>query len=139
MSRDTSTGQVLEAMVLPALRRGGYICREQVRIGERPNGRAHNVDVIAEKDNQKFLVSLKWQQTSGTAEQKVPYEVICLIKSVRESNGEYSRAYIVLGGPGWTLRDYYTSGDLSEYLQYEEYVSIITLEDFIAMTNRGNL
>jgi hypothetical protein len=36
----------------------------------------HFVDVIAEKDGKRFLVSLKWQQVSGTAEQKVPFEVI---------------------------------------------------------------
>jgi len=26
-----------------------------------------------------ILISLKWQQSSGTAEQKVPFEVICLV------------------------------------------------------------
>ena len=139
MPRDTSTGQVLEAMVLPALRLGGYTYRQQVNVGQRPNGSRHNVDVLAQKDNDNILISLKWQQTSGTAEQKVPYEVICLIKSIRESNDYYNRAYIVLGGPGWTLRDYYTSGDLNDYLPYSEYVSIMTLEDFIARANRGML
>lgn len=139
MSRDTSTGQVLEAMVLPALRLGGYTFHKQVDVGERPNGRRHIVDIVAEKNGVKFLISMKWQQTSGTAEQKVPFEVICLIKSIGESNGEYSRAYLVLGGPGWTLRDYYISGSLNEYLRYDEYVTITTLEDFIALSNRGHL
>jgi hypothetical protein len=139
MARDTRTGQVLEAMVLPSLVQGGYSCQEQTKVGRRPNGGRHFVDVLARKDGDNILISLKWQQVSGTAEQKVPYEVICLIESIRESNNQYDRAYIVLGGPGWSLRDYYTSGDMNEYLRYSEYVSIMTLEDFIARANMGTL
>jgi len=139
MARDTRTGQVLEAMVLPSLAQGGYAYQEQTEVGRRPNGGRHFVDVLAEKQGDSILISLKWQQVSGTAEQKVPYEVICLIKSIRESNSQYDRAYIVLGGPGWSLRDYYTSGDMNEHLHYSEYVSIITLEDFIARANMGTL
>lgn len=55
------------------------------------------------------------------------------------TNNQYDRAYIVLGGPGWSLRDYYTSGDMNQYLHYSEYVSIMTLEDFIARANMGTL
>lgn len=80
--RDTSTGGVLEAMVLPALTRGGYTYQTQQSIGQRFGGGKHIVDVIAEKNGAKYLVSLKWQQVSGTAEQKVPFEVICLADAV---------------------------------------------------------
>ena len=34
------------------------------------------------KNGRQFLVSVKWQQVSGTAEQKVPFEVICLVEPV---------------------------------------------------------
>ena len=66
------------------------------------------MDAIAEKGGDAILVSLKWQQTGGTAEQKVPFEVMCLADAVRAGHGQ--AAYLVLGGDGWTLRDYYTSG-----------------------------
>lgn len=46
----------------------------------------------------------KWQQIGGTAEQKVPFEVMCLADAVRAEHA--ARAYLVLGGDGWTLRDY---------------------------------
>lgn len=69
--RNTSTGAVLEAMVLPALDRGGYVWRVQVETETRPGGRRHQVDAIAAKDGDDVLVSMKWQQTSETAEQKV--------------------------------------------------------------------
>ena len=40
---------------------------------------------------------MKWQETSGTAEQKVPFEVMCLADAVRETGA--TTAYLVLGGP----------------------------------------
>jgi hypothetical protein len=71
MTRSTTTGAALEAMILPALDRGGYEWRVQAETGTRPGGRKHQADVIAVRAERRVLVSLKWQQTSGTAEQKV--------------------------------------------------------------------
>lgn len=105
--RDTRTGAVLEAMIIPALERGGYKWKKQVTVGTRPNGRRHKVDVIAYSNTgEKYLISLKWQQTSGTAEQKVPFEVICLADTILKYKSKYSKAYLVLGGEGWTLRNF---------------------------------
>lgn len=135
--RDTRTGGVLEVMILPALERGGYTPRAQVVIGTRIGGRAHKIDAIATKDGRSVLVSLKWQQVGGTAEQKVPFEVICLAEAVRD--GGYDSAYLVLGGEGWTLREFYASGGLSRYLRDAEAVQIVTLEGFVARANNGRL
>jgi len=133
----TSTGAVLEAMVLPALRLGGYQCDFQRVVGVRIGGRKHKVDVIARRDGHSVLVSLKWQQTSGTAEQKVPFEVICLADAVQAGVAE--KAVLVLGGEGWTLRDFYAGGGLASYLKHAEAVDILTLESFIAKANRAQL
>ena len=135
--RDTRTGSVLEAMVLPALKRGGYAHQTQVKVGLRPGGRTHKVDAVAEKGKRRWLVSLKWQQVGGTAEQKVPFEVISLIEAIRQ--GKFTRAYLVLGGEGWTLRDFYTSGGLRPYLNNSQKVEILTLERFVALANQGKL
>jgi len=137
--RDTKTGAVLEAMILPALRNGGYTYEPQAVVGKRIGGRKHVVDVLAEKDGKRILISLKWQQVSGTAEQKIPFEVICLVEAVLESEGKYEQAYLVLGGEGWSLRDFYTNGGLEKHLEYAEKVDILTLEGFIAKANRGEL
>jgi hypothetical protein len=94
--RDTTTGHVLEEMVVPALLRGGYEVKRQVLIEKRPGGGKHKVDAVAGKDKRQFLISLKWQQVGGTAEQKVPFEVISLSTAVR--TGKYDKAYLVLGG-----------------------------------------
>ncbi|MFQ5768236.1 MAG: PD-(D/E)XK nuclease superfamily protein [Acidobacteriota bacterium] len=136
-ARNTGTGAVLEQMILPASELGGYAHRKQVVVGTRPGGRRHKVDAIAEKSGQKWLVSLKWQQVSGTAEQKVPFEVISLAEVVLA--GGYTGAYLVLGGEGWTLRDFYTKGGLLKHLVHGKKVNIVTLEAFVARVNRGEL
>ena len=134
---NTRTGAVLEAMILPALKQCEYSYSTQQVVGSRFGGGRHIVDAIAEKDGNRFLVSLKWQQTGGTAEQKVPFEVISLAEVVLQRN--FSKAYLVLGGEGWTLRDFYVSGDLKQHLTHAEKVEILTLESFVARANKGEL
>jgi hypothetical protein len=135
--RNTSTGAVLEAMVLPALERGGYAYRTQVELGIRPGGRRHVVDAVAVRDGIKILVSLKWQQVAGTAEQKVPFEVMCLADCVRAERA--TRAYLVLGGDGWSLRNYFTSGALADHLIHASVVRVVTLEAFVRLANQAKL
>ncbi len=138
--RDTRTGDVMEQMAIPALRKGGYTYLKHVYVGKRPGGGKHVVDLVASKSNGKaILVSLKWQQTGGTAEQKVAFEVICLIKALRNNEGKYERAYVVLGGDGWTLRDFYVGGGLHEYLRDSDLVKVTTLEGFVAIANKSSL
>ena len=134
---NTQTGGVLERMVLPALDHGGYTHKVQVEVGERLGCGRHFVDAVVSKESRQFLVSVKWQQVSGTAEQKVPFEVICLIEALEGSG--YEKAYVVLGGEGWKLREFYTKGGLAKYLKNPERVEIITLESFIGRANQGKL
>lgn len=124
-------------MILPALAQGGYAYETQVVVGQRVGGGRHRVDVLAEKNGQRYLISLKWQQVGGTAEQKVPFEVISLIDAVQA--GGFSKAYIVLGGEGWTLRGFYTSGGLNQYIPRAEGVEVLTLEGFVAKANGAQL
>ncbi len=137
MPGNTRTGGVLEAMILPALERGGYGHRAQVTIGERLGCGRHVVDAVAERDDRQILVSVKWQQVSGTAEQKVPFELICLLDAIER--GPYAKAYLVLGGEGWKMRQFYIGGGLSRYLPLADRVEIITLEGFVAKANQGRL
>lgn len=137
--RDTSTGAVLENMVLPSLERGGYECESQIHVGKRISGGKHIADVVAEKNGSKYIVSLKWQQVSGTAEQKVPFEVLCLLETVLDEEKDFDKAYLVLGGDGWSLREFYVGGGLESYLQHADKVDIMTLETFVAVANNGEL
>jgi hypothetical protein len=90
--RNTNTGGVLEAMVVPALDRGGYEHETQVYVGLGCGGGIHKADALARRDSDQIIVSLKWQQTGGTAEQKVPFEIMCLADAVRA------------GKPGWQTK-----------------------------------
>lgn len=135
----TRTGGVLEDMVLPALRHGGYECKVQTNVGKRLGLGAHKVDCIASKDGRSVLISVKWQQVSGTAEQKVPFEIICLLDAMDANPGSYAKAYVVLGGEGWKLRGFYTSGGLIKYIAYADRLEILSLEGFVARANQGKL
>ena len=95
------------------------------------------MDAIARRGDDRILVSLKWQQTGGTAEQKVPFEVMCLADAV--SGGRARARILVLGGDGWTLRDYFTSGKLDEHLIHAGLVKVVTLEAFVRIANNGQL
>ncbi len=95
------------------------------------------VDVIAEKDGRRWVISMKWRQVAGTAEQKVPFEVISLAELL--TGGGYESAYLVLGGPGWSLREFYTEGGLQNHMTGVDGVRIVALEEFIARANQGAL
>lgn len=140
MPRDTRTGGVLEGMILPALDKGGYLYSKQVVIGKRLGGRNHRIDILVkDRSGTEIPVSLKWQQTSGTAEQKVPFEILCLAEAVHKNQLKFKKAYLVLGGTGWSLRDYYVTGDIRHYLRNCEPVEIVSLETFVARANQGKL
>jgi hypothetical protein len=136
--RDTTTGAVLESMVFPALVRGKYKGKLQVFIGDTPTGKRHRVDILAENEQgEKILISMKWQQIGGTAEEKVPYEVIKLIHA--KKHGNYKSVYLVLGGNGWSMKEFYIKGGLDEYIRESQLVHIVDLDTFVALANSGKL
>ncbi len=138
--RNTTTGAVLEQMIPAALEHGGYRVKRQVNIGQRLGGGKHVVDILAEDPKgRKFLISLKWQQVAGTAEQKVPFEVICLAEAILASQGAYQKGYLVLGGEGWKLREFFIGGGLRSHLRHGDLVDIVSLETFVALANQGKL
>lgn len=97
------------------------------------------IDIVAKKDDSSYLISLKWQQTSGTAEQKVPYELICLSEALKQSRGAHKAAYLVLGGEGWTLKKFYLSGGLERHLSLDQPVKLLGLEDFLLLATENKL
>ncbi len=139
--RDTGTGAVLESIMAPTLAKNGYSFALQKVIGLSLGGRKHRVDVLVEvSENLQIPVSVKWQQVSGSAEEKVPFECIKLIHAIANSEGKYPYAYIVIGGSGWSkLKEFYLSGGLKPYIVGYELIRIIGLEDFITLANRRKL
>ena len=137
--RNTRTGDVMERMVLPALEMGGYKVRRGVNIGSRFGVSRHIIDTLVnDSEGRLHLVSLKWQQVQGTAEQKIPFEVICLADAMMRDERFY-KAYLVLGGEGWRYKEFYLSGGLNPYLANADMVNIVSLERFVMLANQGNL
>lgn len=137
--RNTTTGKDFEKEVTAALEKLGYQVSEQVQVGTRPNGSRHMIDIIAKKNGQSWLVSLKWQQTSGTAEQKVPYELICLSEALKQSRGAHNAAYLVLGGDGWSLKKFYLAGGLDRHLSLDQPVKLLNFEKLLKLAREDSL
>lgn len=137
----TKTGSTLEAGVEAVLLNNSYAVKKQVVAGTKPGGGRHRVDIVGMRPNgSQFLVSLKWQQTAGSAEEKIPFEVIKLLHALRE-NPAYDKAYIVIGGSGFTsaLVEFYLSDEFRSYVRESEKIEILTLNDLMARANRGAL
>ena len=137
--RNTKSGSVLEQMVQHALEQGKYKYVRGKKVGTRFGVSGHIIDTYAEDPRGRIhLISLKWQQVSGTAEQKVPFEVISLIDLLLK-NENYYKAHLVLGGNGWRYKDFYVSGGLSPYIRNADRVNIMTLDEFVGAANQGLL
>ncbi len=129
----------MEDMVVPALKRGGYRVRRNVEVGTRFGVTKHRIDThVEDADGHIHLVSLKWQQVQGTAEQKIPFEIICLADLLLHDE-TYYKAHLVLGGGGWKYKDFYTSGGLRPHLTNADMVNVLVLEEFIGLANQGKL
>ena len=92
------TGNKFEKLIVQILKQQGCQVAEQVNIGIKFKNKKHKVDSLV---NGKILVSDKWQNTGGTAEEKVGYEMWTLNQKI--IFGAYEKAFVVLGGPGWTI------------------------------------
>lgn len=94
----------------------------QVNIGLKRNGGKHFIDFLIEKT----LVSLKSQKVNGTAEEKIPFEIMKLQQAVDDYN--YDNAVLVLSGDsGWSWKDYYLSKEFKD-LMYSIYPDVSILE-----------
>ena len=137
----TKTGSTLEAGVEAVLLNNSYAVEKQVVVGSKPGGGKHRADLVGMRPNgTRFIVSLKWQQTAGSAEEKVPFEVIKLLHALRE-NSNYDKAYIVIGGSGFSpaLVAFYLSEEFRSYIRESEKIEILTLNDVMARANKGAL
>ena len=88
--RDTTTGSdyenIVELCIKRSCERNKLEARSQSVIGKKPGGGKHRVDwEIYKLDNPNIrgLISCKFQSTSGTAEEKIAYEVIKLLHAMK--------------------------------------------------------
>lgn len=143
MSRNTTSGQILESLVEPVLTKNGYVFSAQPIVGQSISGGKHKLDVLITSIATPTMfipLSLKWQEVSGSAQEKVPFEVIKLIHLIRNNPQLYPYALIVLGGEGWSsIKEFYLKNGLSTYIVDSHLVKIISLDAFITLANRKQI
>ena len=144
MARDTQTGKVYEKAMEQLTKESGHPdfahVETQKSMGKKKCGTENLVDLYCvSKDGEVTIMSLKHQEVSGTAEQKVSYEFDTLV-DILVSNPEVRRARIVLHGKdkithgeGWTLREYYTNPNYikNRFLPDSIDIKIMKHEDFM--------
>lgn len=152
--RDTGTGTVLEYTILPALERNAYTYFARSRTGSRrrrdPDPRLlpdpfrlnkkHRLDVLVlTEEGEKIAISAKWQQVDGTAEEKVPMEVLRLLSFIEQ--GLLSRAYLLLAGGGWSLKNYFLSETFLDHFcsQQKGKLRIVDLDTLLSLINQKKL
>lgn len=142
-----NNGQQAEAWISNALTNRNYTFEKQVHIGKKLGNRKHVIDFVVGKlpKDKQILISVKWQQVSGTAEEKIPWEIICLQHACESF--QYKQAYLVLGGTdrnketrekGWTLRQFFISNKLTNVIKMDN-VKVVSLDTFIAQLNKNEL
>lgn len=114
MSRNTTTGTTYEDEIAKLLlNTGRYKVERQKSIGIKRNGGTHIVDILI---NDKELISLKYQSVQGTAEEKIPFEVLKLQQAIDDH--KYDSATIVLSGKdeAWKWKEYFLGEDFKKYI-----------------------
>ena len=138
-SRDTTTGSNYEAIIEMCIKRSceknNLFAISQANIGIKPGGGKHRVDwEIIDKDdsNSRGLISCKYQGTSGTAEEKMAYEVIKLLYTMK-LDSRYKKSWIIMGGEGWsTGMRTFINNHLSDWIpEMQNKVSILTTDQLI--------
>ena len=129
-SRDTTTGKSYEDVVEELLlEHTENKVESQVNVGAKRNGGKHYVDILLNGDE---LVSLKYQRVQGTAEEKIPFEVMKLQHAVDDHG--YKSAVIVIAGPdkAWKWKEYYLGNEFQTDMKriYPD-VRIISHQQFV--------
>jgi hypothetical protein len=137
--RDTTTGSdyedIVELCIKRSCDRNKLEATSQSVIGDKPGGGKHRVDwEIYKLDNPSVrgLISCKFQSTSGTAEEKIAYEVIKLLHAMK-IDSRYVKSWIIMGGNGWSegIRKF-TKSELSEWIpEMKGKIAIMTTDQLI--------
>ena len=122
-TRDTTTGsnyeQIIELCLKRSCEKNGMIAKAQATVGEKPGGGKHRIDwELVKNDNSELrgLISCKFQGTSGTAEEKIAYEVIKLLHTM-ENDLRFKKSWIIMGGDGWsTGMKQFVNSELSKWI-----------------------
>ena len=150
-SRDTTTGTLNENEIEQFLIENiNEPVSAQVNVGKKRNGGDHITDLLiggetyippkkkrpVSKHKGGTLVSLKYQEIQGSAEEKVPFEIMKLQHCVNDYG--YDHAILVLcGDTGWKWKDYFLSEEFKQDMKkiYPN-VSIMSQAQFVKLFSK---
>jgi hypothetical protein len=116
-----------------------YAANYQFRLESgKADGRPCRYDAIVydRQTGERILISCKAQHSSGSTEEKVPFELLHLHHSLQSQVAE--RAYLVLFGNGFSrVKDFYLSKQFKNYMPKLAYG--IDWPDELVMTNMDTL
>jgi hypothetical protein len=138
-TRDTTTGsnyeQIIEMCLTRSCEKNALGKISQSNVGIKPGGGKHRVDweiYQLENENIRGLISCKFQKSSGTAEEKIAYEVIKLLHTM-QTDLRFTKSWIVMGGDGWSSgMKSFVREDLPKWIpEMKNKVTILNTDEFI--------
>ena len=123
-------------IISPKCQANRYGKQPQSRIGATPWGTTHSIDWeiwSLDNPNLRALLSCKYQDSGGTAEEKIPYEVIKLARAI-DVDPRFRIAWLVIGGDGWTegLRQFFFSRLQEDIPAMVGRVQLLTTDELIS-------
>jgi|LauGreDrversion4_2_1035121.scaffolds.fasta_scaffold282393_2 hypothetical protein len=140
MSRDTGTGaafkNVVEGVLNSIAPKQNIEIQRGITVGVKPNGQPNRFDFSIHRESNhdiRGLVSCRSQSTSGSAEEKIPFEVVRMLQTM-SLDSRYRRGWVILGGNGWSpgLLDFYVH-DLDEFIpQMKNKITILRTDQLLS-------
>jgi hypothetical protein len=138
----TESGRTFEQEIVFALKQRDYrVEKSKYALGQNLAGKDYKRAYIATSPSGKMiLISSVYQDSTGTVQEKVPWEVLSLASVLSQTRDRFSRGYVVLGGTtGWTLKSYFTSGRLQEHLVGAENVIVVDRDTLESLASKDML
>lgn len=134
------SGEIFERQVLELLKSQGWDVDKSISLGKRLGKKSeYKVDLVAGNESSCIAISCKYQDTPGTAIDKIPYEYMSLLHAVEKNN--ISKGYIVVFGKELEGQHILNSGlfEMAEYMRVSPKVVVVTLQEFQSMILRKEI
>lgn len=136
-----STQSELVEVCSSTLRESGWQIQRNLALAPSPKGGQLRTDILGfhKETGKRVAVFPRWQASLGTAEEKIPFQIMKFEMAVAARPDCADAAYFVLEGNGWTWREFYLSPALMEYLPRKTRSKCVRLETFYQLALTGTL
>ena len=108
-------------------------------IGRRPHGPLYKASHTFRLNGKSYAVVCKFQNTAGSVDFKLPYEIISLAYSV-ENSDKIQKGFLVLGGYGYSKGMLnFVLNDMHDWLNITHDVEILLFDEFVKRLRSSTL